>query len=244
MISLAVAATGAIAGVLIGLTGIGGVLVVPALTEFGDEPVERAIAASMAAFLVAGTAAAVAHRRRAGVEWRHALPLCVAAAAGAVAGASSLQLLTAETLRAVIAVLALVSGGQALLAPRAHAQGRVPGSIALAAIGAAVGYGSAISGTGGPVLLIPVLLFAGASAHVSVALAFFVQVPITLSATIVNAMAGRIDPGLAAPLAALVLAGTLAGSRASARLSRRALSIGVAVTLIGVGVWYGSKALR
>ena len=52
--TLAVAVAALLAGVLIGLTGIGGVLVAPALTEFAAVPLERAIAASLLGFLIAG----------------------------------------------------------------------------------------------------------------------------------------------------------------------------------------------
>ena len=83
MIFAVVAAVAAIAGVLIGMTGVGGVLLVPALTEWAQVPLERAIAASMLAFLCAGTFATVLHLRRAPVPVSTAAPLAASAGLGA-----------------------------------------------------------------------------------------------------------------------------------------------------------------
>ena len=245
MVSLAVAAAACVAGSLIGLTGIGGVLLVPALTEFARVPVDRAVAASMFAFLLGGVLAAVQHLRHLDdAARRSALPLCLAASAGAVAGAATVQWLGPGPIRAFIALLCLVSGLQALRTPRLAASERQLSPGQSCGLGLLVGYGSAISGTGGPAMLVPLLLALRIQMRLAIALALAVQVPISLSATIVHAAAGRIDFALAMTLAVLVLAGTYAGSHASRRLSRRALTMAVAFTLISVGIWYGFATFR
>ena len=92
-------------------------------------------------------------------------------------------------------------------------------------------------------LLLPILLALRTPAHRAVALALVVQVPISLSATVIHAVAGRIDYPLAALLSALLLAGILAGAAVSRRLSGHGLKRVVAVMLIAVGVWYGAVSL-
>lgn len=245
MVSLAVAAAACVAGALIGLTGIGGVLLVPALTEFARMPVDRAVAASMFAFLLGGVLAAVQHLRHVDDGARRAaLPLCLAATAGALAGAATIQWLGPEPIRTFIALLSLVSGLQVLMTPRLAASERQLSGGQLGALGLLVGYGSAISGTGGPAMLVPLLLALRIQVRLAIALALAVQVPIALAATIVNAAARRIDYGLAMTLAVLVLSGTFAGTHASRRLSRRGLTMAVAITLISVGIWYGLATFR
>jgi uncharacterized membrane protein YfcA len=113
----------------------------------------------------------------------------------------------------------------------------------LGVLGALVGYASAISGTGGPVTLIPLLLALGTPAGAAVALGLAAQLPIALSATAVYAVQGRIDLRLGAMLGVLLVAGTYAGARLSSRLSGRGLTVAVALTLIGVGLWFGAQAL-
>jgi len=243
VLTLPVAATAVLAGLLIGVTGVGGVLLVPALTELASVPVERAVAASMMAFLLGGTVAAFAHARHADVSRNLVLPLCISAAAGAALGAASLTILGPDVVRLVISVTAFSSGLQALVAPRTVSGERIPSANGLGVLGVLVGYGSAISGTGGPALLVPLLLLFRAPVRVAIFLALAVQVPISLSATAVNLVSGRIDYALAAALSVLVLAGTMAGSFISRAISRRVVTVAVAIILVLVGGWYGASSI-
>jgi hypothetical protein len=235
---LTVAAASLAAGLLIGLTGIGGVLLVPVLTQAAGVPLDRAVAASLLGFLVAGIYAAFVHLRRARLEPRPVVVLCVTAAAGAAAGAATLDWLPANAVRLFIAVLCLASGLHALLL-KALPFKRTPSSPILGMLGGLVGYASAISGTGGPVTLIPLLLALRTPAAAAVALGLAAQLPIALSATVVYALEGRIDLRLGATLGALLVAGTYVGAKLSGRLSGRGLTVAVALTLVAVGLWYG-----
>lgn len=239
---LTVAAASLAAGLLIGLTGIGGVLLVPVLTQAAGVPLERAVAASLLGFLVAGIYAAFVHLRRARLEPRPVVVLCVTAAAGAAAGAATLDWLPASAVRLFIAVLCLASGLHALLL-KALPSKRTPSSPILGMLGGLVGYASAISGTGGPVTLIPLLLALRTPAAAAVALGLAAQLPIALSATVVYALEGRIDLRLGATLGVLLVAGTYVGAKLSGRLSGRGLTMAVALTLVGVGLWYGYATL-
>ena len=239
MISLAIALAGLAAGTLIGMTGIGGVLLVPVLTEVGAMPADRAIGTSTAAFLLGGVAAAVMHLRHVAPAPRIMVPLCIAAIVGALTGAATIDYLTPQIVRWFISFLALFSGAFALVAPLLQKRFRDPRPWEMVVLGVLVGYGSAISGTGGPALLVPLLLILRTEIRLAVALGLLVQIPITLSATVINAHAGRIDYPLAMLLAMLVLVGTLAGGRLARYFSGRTLTLCVAVTLMGLGVWYG-----
>jgi uncharacterized membrane protein YfcA len=199
---LLVALAALVAGVLIGITGIGGVLLVPALTEAAR------------------------------------VPLDLSAAVGALAGAAALDALPAAAVRMFIAILAIVSGIQALAGSRAAEQA-LPETTALAFLGLVVGAGSAISGTGGPVMLIPILLLVGVPLVIAITLALAVQVPIALAATVVNALAGRMDWLLGVALGVPLIAGAVTGAWLSRRLPARALSVAVAGALIAMGLWYG-----
>jgi hypothetical protein len=238
-----VGATALFAGLLVGLTGIGGVLLVPVLTGAAGLPLERAVAACMLGFLFSGLYAAFIHLRRARLPARPVAALCLAAAFGAALGAATLDTLPVLGVRLFVAALSLASGLHALASRHADG-GRVPGAASLGVLGLFVGYGSAISGTGGPVMLIPVLLALRTPVTAAIALGVAAGMPITLAATAVYAAAGRIDLPLALTLAALLIAGTWAGARLSARLSGRALTNAVAWTLVGVGIWFGYASLR
>jgi len=243
------------AGLGIGMTGIGGVLVVPGLGMLGGVPITRAVPASTFAFLFTGVAALqhVQWARRRAVADATApatLPpsalwaLLVAALAGAGLGALSLRWLPALVLHSGVALLALGSGLQALLArPPADGPARTPAAGALAAIGLLVGIGSAWSGTGGPILLLPLLLWRGTPTRAAIAMAQAVQLPIALAATAVNWRTGLLDIPLGLGLGALLVLGWLAGVALAARVPTAALRTGLGGLLVGVGLWYGLQTL-
>jgi uncharacterized membrane protein YfcA len=237
-----VAAAALAAGLLVGLTGIGGVILVPVLTGIAGVPLERAIAACMLAFLFSGLYAAFIHLRRTRPPARGLAALCLAAAAGAALGAATLDRLPETGVRLFIAALALGSGLHALATQ--HAPGaRAPGPALLACLGLLVGYGSAISGTGGPVMLIPILLVLRTPVPSAVALGITAGLPVTAAAAAVYAAQGRIDYALALTLIVFLLAGVYAGAKLLHRLTSRALTITVAWTLVGVGLWFGLNSL-
>ncbi len=237
-----VGATALVAGLLAGLTGIGGVLLVPVLTGAAGLPLERAVAACMPAFFFTSLYAAFIHLRRARLAPAPVAAVCASAAAGAALGAATLDLLPETGVRLFVAALALASGLHALLA-RPVPGAQAPGPAPLALLGLVVGYGSAISGTGGPVMLIPILLFLRTPVPVAVALGVTAGLPVTAAATAVYAAQGRIDYALALTLTAFLLAGVYGGAKLLHRLSGRALVAAVAWTLIGVGLWFGLNSL-
>jgi uncharacterized membrane protein YfcA len=180
----------------------------------------------------------VIHVRRSPPSVRSLALVCAAAAIGAIAGALTLDRLPGGAVRAFIAMLAVASGLHALLRPKSERERQVPDPV-LTVIALVIGYCSAISGTGGPVMLIPTLLWLGMPVRPAIAISVAAQLPITASATAVNATTGRLDLPLALTVMAVLLAGTIAGSLLSARLSSRTLTLSVALVLIATGVWYG-----
>lgn len=242
--SIVVVAAASVAGLFIGLIGIGGVLLVPALTEGAEMPVARAVAVSMFGFLLTGIVGTALYLRRGHANVRDLRVLCVTALLGALLGATTLDYLPASAVRLFVAALALVSGihALALKAPETGTPCRIT-APALACLGLAVGYGSAISGTGGPVMLIPALLVLRMPIVNAIALAQAIQIPIALSATVVNAALGRIDLLQAASVGGFLVAGTVAGAWLSKRVRARALTVTVAVALMAIGLWYGYATL-
>lgn len=232
-----------IAGFVGALTGIGGVVLVPALTEGRGMPIEAAIGTAMFALIFSAPVAAYAAIRRVRLAWSPVLWLCVAAALGAIAGTVTLPWFPGSLLRLLVAVAAIVSGLHALLSRERSAEPRTLGNTSLASLGLLVGWASAVTGTGGPILLIPVLLLVGVRIPAAIGLALAAHVPIVYTASIVNYAAERIDVGLGAALGGFLVAGTLAGMWLYERLSGRQLTVCVAWVLIAVGAWYAYATL-
>ena len=153
-----------LAGAAIGATAIGGVLVVPALAGVAGVPIGEAIAASSFGFLLTG----LLGWRRGGSAPSEALarmwPLHAAALAGAAGGALLVHAVSPGC-GAAVGGGARARLGHSCAGRRRGAPSRrcanLRAAAALAALGVAVGCGSALSGTGGPVLLLPVFMLLG-----------------------------------------------------------------------------------
>lgn len=236
-----------LAGVLIGASGIGGVLLVPVLTRLGGVPAAQAIAASSLAFLLPGLVALAALRRQPALPLRTAaLPLLAGGLAGAAAGALLVHWLPARALLAGVTALVLFAGVRGLLGGRRPAPGepamqpeRAPLRPATwLALGLLVGAGSALTGTGGPVLVLPVLMLLRQPLVLAVAAAQAIQLPVALSSSAMHAAAGQLDFPLALLCGAVMMAGAFAGQRLASRLDPQQLQRLVSLLLLGVGAWF------
>jgi len=228
-----------LAGALIGATGIGGVLLVPVLTTLGGVPLPQAIAAASLGFALPALVALGPLRREPALLAR-CIPLLGGGLLGAAAGAFLVRWMPGTALMLGVTVLVLFSGWRGLRASTTaatHAEVRLA-PPALFGVGAAVGVGSALTGTGGPVLVLPLLMLLGQPLSFSVVAAQAIQLPVALASSTVHAIEGRLEPRLALLAGLLMLAGSIAGQRAAARLDRVQLQRLVSLLLLSVGAWF------
>ena len=224
-------------GVFIGCVGIGGVLLVPGLVYLVGMDVQIAIATCMFSYLFSGAAGAVEYARRGSIRWSMALWLCVGAMPGAYLGAATVSIMSPRWLEGIIAVLVLFSGVYALrqAAPRLSGETQ-PGSVGLAVVGGITGFGSALSGTGGPLILIPILMWMKLPLLTAVGLSQVIQLPIAALASVGNFQLGEVDIRASLIIAVLLVLGVVIGARLAHRLPAGLLKRIVAGVLIAVGV--------
>jgi uncharacterized protein len=224
-----------LAGLAIGATSIGGVLVVPVLGTLAQVDPGRAVAAASLGFAFTGAAAwwMTPRHTSGGGSWA----LGGSALLGAALGAFTLAWLPAGGVRLTVGLIALGSGLYALFGREGSRVHPLP-ALALVLLGLVCGCLSAWSGTGGPVVLLPLLALLGVPATLGVDSAQRVQLPVALAATAVNFAAGRLDIGLGLGIGVLVLAGWFAGRWLAQRLPVPRLRQAVAVALIATGLAY------
>jgi uncharacterized membrane protein YfcA len=104
-------------------------------------------------------------------------------------------------------------------------------------IGAFVGFGSGLTGTGGPVLSVPIMMICGFPPLTSIAASQVIQIAVGLSGTMCNLAHGAIDFGLVFLVTVLELAGVLVGVRLIHRVGARQVKRFVAVACIIVGAF-------
>jgi len=228
-----------LAGALIGATGIGGVLLVPVLTTLGGVPLPQAIADASLGFALPALVALGPLRREPALLAR-CVPLLGGGLLGAGAGAFLVRWMPGTALMAGVTVLVLFSGWRGLRASTTaatHTEVRLA-PAALFVVGTAVGVGSALTGTGGPVLVLPLLMLLGQPLSFSVVAAQAIQLPVALASSTVHAIEGRLEPRLALLAGLLMLAGSIAGQRAATRLDRLQLQRLVSLLLLSVGAWF------
>jgi uncharacterized protein len=224
-----------VSGLLIGCIGIGGVLLVPVLTLAGTE-VHEAIAASMVGFIFSGLIGTLLYARRSSIDWSSTAWLGAGAMPGAFAGALLAARLSGEVLLFFVGVAVILSGLRALLRRAGNDAGRaaLPAPMLLL-IGLGVGIGSALTGTGGPVLLVPLLMWLRVPVLAAVGLSQAIQIPIAGLASVGNLIAGYLDPRLALLLSIGLILGSGVGARIAHALPSLFLTRLVAIVLLLVG---------
>jgi len=140
----ALCVAGVIIGVLIGATGIGGVLLVSFLVHGLGYPVQSAVAVALWSYLWSGLLAIALYWRRGSIATRPALWLCAASVPGAFLGACALAVVPGKVVEALIGGVLLLGGVQTLRPPREHNDRTPPGPALLVGLGLLTGFASAL----------------------------------------------------------------------------------------------------
>jgi uncharacterized membrane protein YfcA len=164
---LAYLGTGAAAGLLAGLLGIGGGLViVPALAalySLRDFPVDNlmhfAIGTSLATIVPTSIASLLSHHRRGGIHWQAVRGLTPGIVLGAMAGAWLAGQISSPGLRLLFGSFELLVALQLLAGRQPVAHHPLPGASRLGLAGVVIGTVSALLGIGGGTLTVPFLLW-------------------------------------------------------------------------------------
>lgn len=232
-----------VVGVLIGMVGVGGVLLPPGLVAFGGLTANEATATSTWAFVFTGVVGTIAYAWRGVVPWGMLLRLSIGVVPAAFVGALVNATLPASVVLLGLAALTIFVGVHQLRPGSARAVAAEPGAAALVAIGAFVGFGSALTGTGGPVLLVPILLTIGVAPLRAVAVSQAVQLPVVVSGSIGYFQTGLVDVRLGTLLGILAAVGTLVGAVVATRIHAEGLRKIVAVACIAAGLFLIVRAV-
>jgi uncharacterized membrane protein YfcA len=242
-----IVALGATSGLMIGCIGIGGVILVPALVFLVGIPIKIGIPAAMLAYILSGLVASFVFARNKSIHWGLAGWLCAGATPTAFAGAWAVSVVNPRVLEVGLGLLTFLSGVNALRMRKATNEFGDHGlsNITLLGVGAVTGFLSSISGTGGPLLLVPILIAMQIPVLTAVGLSQVIQLPVAISATFGNVLYGELDLVLAGILAASLTVGSWYGARLAHTLPRDALRQLVAIVLVFIGLFIlGNLALR
>ena len=236
----ALAAIAVLVGVLIGSVGVGGILLIPALQMLAPLPIQAAMATALFTFIFTGIVGTLLFQRRGSIDWALTTPLCAGGALFGVLGGWANGRLDASVLALILALLIVAAGAYTLAsgsAPRAacfHNRPRRQQAL-LFVIGALTGFGSGLTGVGGPALAVPMLVLCGFPALSAIGASQVIQIVASVSGSVAHLAQGNVDLRLAALLTLFEVLGVAVGVRLAHGVDARWLRRGVGLLCVAVG---------
>jgi uncharacterized membrane protein YfcA len=247
MTAALLAAVAVAVGFFIGAVGVGGVLLIPALALLGGLEIHVASATALFTFLFTGLLGTWLFYRRGSMDWRMAAPVCAGSVLFSYLGAMLNSWIEPRPLALFIAAIIVFAGLYVLLPGRGGGtfrETRGPGPQALlACVGAAAGLGSGLSGAGGALFSVPMMIALGFVPLASIGTSQVLQIVVALSGTLGNLQFGSVDFRTAAWVSAFSLAGVWLGARAAHAVSVAVLRRTAAGLCIAVGLFMAVRWL-
>ncbi|MCE3252985.1 MAG: hypothetical protein K0Q67_2005 [Cellvibrio sp.] len=234
---IAMVITGAFAGILAGLLGVGGgIVIVPVLyfvlQGFGVGAATAMLVATGTSLLVivpTSISSMRAHHKRGNVDWaliKRWWPFMVA---GVIAGSAFALHAKGEVTSAIFGVVALLVAANMLFrAKAAPIANQLPGMAGQGAMAGGIGFFSVMMGVGGGTIGVPLLTSCNYPSHRAVGTASFFGLLISV-------------PGATAMLLAETPADAPQGMVGMVNLPGFALIVPLTVLLAPLGAWIGSK---
>ncbi len=184
--------TGAVAGILAGLLGIGGgIIIVPALVfvyklQGVDQNImmHSAIGTSLATIVFTSISSIRAHQSHKAILWPVFKQLTPGILLGAFIGAFMADALPSDTLKMMFAPFLIIIAIQMALGKQPKAYRQLPGNIGMFTSGSIVGAISSLFGIGGGSLNVPFMTWCNVSIQKAVATSAAVGLPIAIAGSI------------------------------------------------------------
>lgn len=198
--------TGAIAGVVAGLFGVGGgMIMVPVLLTIfmglgfpADVLMHMALGTSLATIVVTAMSSIRAHHQHGAVRWPDFRQLLPGIVLGALFGAVVADQFASRQLQLAFGVVELLIAARLLFVGQPSASRSLPGRIGMAMAGGGIGVVSALAGIGGGTVTVPFLLWCSVPMRNAVATSAACGLPIAVFGALGYVLVGWSAPGLPA----------------------------------------------
>ena len=228
---------GVFVGVLIGCVGIGGVLLVPILTYIIGIDIHIAIAAAMFCYMFSGVVGTFIYAKKGSIKWPQTIWLIIGAAPAAFVGAKVTLSIPGQYLEFLIALFVVAAGINAMRNHKSMDSSlNISNPYALFSIGVLTGIGSALTGTGGPLFIVPIMVSLKVAAHTAIGFSQAIQLPIASLATFSNFLYGSVDLIVGGVIACGIIIGSMYGAKLAHLFSSTIMNRIVALVLVAVGM--------
>lgn len=195
--------SGAVAGMLAGLLGIGGgVIIVPIVTLLFEGhgipqglAIKLALGTSLATIVFTSTSSIYTHHRKGAVDWVLFRVMGPAVVLGSLLGAWLADWIPGKALYLAFIVFLFAVSLQMTLG-RVSAHRKLPSTKGLAGTSFGVGAVSALMGIGGGALHVPFLTYCGVPVKRAIATAAAIGLPLAASATVGYVLGGLDEAGM------------------------------------------------
>lgn len=228
-----------IVGFLCGATSIGGILLIPAIQLGTGMSLSLSSGTALCSFFFTAAVGSFLHWRRGNLKKELVVPQCLGALIFGCFGALTKHVVGDVALNTVLAVLIIVSGVAALRQPHPISSMKTErGRFRyLVFVGSFVGFMAGLTGMGGPVLSVPMMIVMGFSPLATVAAAQPFQMFACLSGSVGNIIIDQINWPIALSSVFLQSAGVWAGIRAASRMNTAMLKKAIAFLCVFTGVF-------
>jgi uncharacterized membrane protein YfcA len=235
----ALIAIAGVVGFFIGAVGIGGILLIPALNLLAGLSIHEASATALFTFFFTGLVGTYAFQRHGTISWKISIPVCLGAVAFSFLGAKANWMIEASLLNVIVALLIVFAGAYILVPKRPWSRARDGRSLAqqfiLLGVGAFSGFASGLSGAGGPLFSVPLMVVLGFSALTAIATSQVIQIIAAAFGSLGNLTYGSINFPVALWITGFELAGVLIGARVAHAIRTERLRTMIACLCIAVG---------
>ena len=157
---------GFIVGFLVGCTGMGGIILIPALVYLSGLSSHVAMGTTLFTFIFTTSLCSWLYIRLGHVDWKATIPICIGGFLFTYVGADVKAFTAAPYLNLILALLILLAGALVFCPVRGRRfsfmeEGRRSRFWVLFAVGSGVGFVAGLTGAGGPVLSVPIMIALG-----------------------------------------------------------------------------------
>lgn len=184
--------SGAVAGTLAGLLGIGGgVIIVPVLAMVFDAQgisidvlMHVSIGTSLATIVITSISSIRAHQKRRAIDWWLFRTITPGIMLGGFLGAAIAKLIPGEQLRLIFSVVMLLIAAQMYFGNASKPHRKLPGTLGILAAGGVIGAIASMVGVGGGSMSVPFLTWCNVSIRNAVATSAAIGLPIAIAGTL------------------------------------------------------------
>ncbi|QUO32613.1 sulfite exporter TauE/SafE family protein [Faecalicatena sp. Marseille-Q4148] len=239
---LIIGAANFVVGGLIGMTGIAGFLLPILYAGYMNLAVSESLALSFFAFLISGIIGAWNYKKAGALDLSFAIPLSAGSFLGAVLGVYLNSMIPEQTVKMILYLVVLLSGISIFVRrekERAADSEKEIGTAVVGILGFVTGAICSMSGAGGPILVMPLLVAGGMAVRTAVGVSLFdsifIAIPAGMGYFMQSDMAKLVFPLVIAGIAHA--AGVYCGSLQAKRIPQQFLKKAIAVFSIGIAIW-------